>query len=160
MAENEQRPEGPLTASVAKLRHELDHWMEVALSQGEKALEAVGLRGADGPWCPSIDIVETVDSVVVTIDLPSVDPNGIDVALAGNMLTVSGEKAATSIADNETCHTAERATGSFKRPIPLPVPVNPDSVSAEMQNGTMCITLAKADEAKSRQITVNSGSES
>jgi HSP20 family protein len=160
MAENESGTESPLTASVTKLRHELDHWLEVAFSQGERALEAVGLRGANGPWCPMIDMIENSESVIVTVDLPGVGANAIDVTLAGNMLTVSGNKPAASIADDETCHVAERSAGEFTRSIPLPVPVNPESVAAEVKNGTIRITLGKAEEAKSRQIAVSSGANS
>ena len=91
MAGKENRSDGPLTASVEKLRGELDHWLEVAMTQGGKALNAFGFRNADKPWNPAVDMVETPDDVFVDVSLPGADPGSIEVTIAGNLLTIKGE---------------------------------------------------------------------
>ena len=61
---HEPRPERPLTASVEKLRKELDHWLDVAWSQGEKALDAFGLK-TNPSWTPAVDLMEAVRAYLV-----------------------------------------------------------------------------------------------
>lgn len=154
---NEQRSEGPLKSSLERLRHEIDNWFETALVQGEKALGAVGLRGGDFAWSPRADVVETDNEVLVVLEVPGVNADLIDVTLVGNMLTVRGEKAPTPRDDRAVSHVTERSTGKFCRSIPLPVPVNPDQVSAEAKDGVLMVRMFKAERARARQIRVKSG---
>lgn len=160
MPEDPNRPEGPLMASVERLRREMDHWFEAALSQGGRALDRFGIKVPERSAVPSIDVVETGDDVVILADLPGVDPAGLDVSLAGNMLTIKGTKPVTPIAEGHVVHTNERAHGRFCRSIPLPVAVNPESVVAESRDGVLRIRLAKSERVKSRQIQIRVGESS
>ncbi|MEX0703811.1 MAG: Hsp20/alpha crystallin family protein [Planctomycetales bacterium] len=157
MSGNEPRSEGPLKSSIEKLRHEIDNWFEAALVQGEKALGAVGLRGGEFAWVPRVDVTETDNEVLVFLEVPGVDPELVDVTLAGNMLTVRGEKLATPRDERTVAHAIERSAGRFCRAIPLPVPVNADQVSAEAKEGVLTIRMFKAERARARQIRVQSG---
>jgi len=145
-----------LTASVEKLRQELDRWLDVAVTQGSRALDAVGLR-SEKSWCPAIDLIERTDDILVLVDLPGVIPSTVDVTLAGNMLTLKGERADLPQNNDETIHLAERPTGEFCRSIPMPVPLDPEQVSAETKAGVLRIQLAKTEQAKPRQIPVRAG---
>ena len=156
MSETETRPEGPLTASVEKLRQELDRWLDVAVSQGGRALDAFGLRG-EKSWSPAIDLIEQTDDVLVLVDLPGVAPSAVDVTLVGNMLTLKGKRPDRPQNSEETVHPAERPTGEFCRSIPMPAPVDPEQVSAEAREGVLRIRLAKTERAKPRQIPVQIG---
>ena len=146
-------PDSPLKSSAERLKNELDHWLEVAWSQGEKALDVLGVRG-DRPWTPSAEVIEMPNDVLVLLDLPGVNSDEIDVALTGNMLTVKGNRPKTSIGDSDTRHVSERSTGDFTRSIPLPIPVDADAINAEMKDGVLRITLAKAERAKPRPIPI------
>jgi HSP20 family protein len=154
MADKESQPESPLTASVEKLRHELDRWLEFAVTQGERAMEAIRPRGGETQWMPAIDVVESANEILVVVDLPGTDPNSVDLSLAGNMLTVSGHKPATPTEEEQAIHVGERMRGPFSRSIPMPAPVDPDTVSAESQNGVVQIRIGKVEQAKARKIHV------
>jgi HSP20 family protein len=156
-SEPESGADRPLAASVEKLRHELDHWLGVAWSRGERALDSFGLATA-GSWLPAFDVVETPDEIRVLVDLPGVDRDAIDVSLTGNMLTVRGERPAISLDEEHVAHARHRASGSFSRSIPMPAPVNDDDISAEVLEGVLTVLLAKSDEAKPRKITITEGS--
>ncbi len=91
MTDKEGRSEGPITASVERLRTELDRWLDAAMTQGGKALDVMGLRNSEKPWVPHIDLVESPDDVKVYVSLPGTDPQSVDVTIAGNMLTIKGE---------------------------------------------------------------------
>jgi HSP20 family protein len=146
--------ENRLGASVERLKREIEGWVDAAVSQGGRALDAFGLRGTDRPWMPPVDVVETSDSVLVYIDLPGVDGKSVDVALAGNMLTVKGEKSLVASGEGTTLHLRERSAGPFERSVPLPASVNADSVHAEAKDGVIRLRFAKSVAAKPRQIPI------
>ncbi len=83
---------GPLSQSVERLRREFERWLDAAMNQGNRALDVVGLRGADRPWTPAVDLTETPTDVQVDVDLPGIDPVLVEVSLTGNMLNVQGPK--------------------------------------------------------------------
>lgn len=155
MPENEKEPQGPLVASVERLRKELDHWVEAALNQGEKALDKFGIRGAGRCWWPAVDVIEGPETIEVLADVPGVDAASIELTLVGNMLTIEGDKPAFEAGDDQTVHTRERTGGKFSRSVPMPVPVDPDKVTAEVSGGLLCVRLSKSERAIRHQIKVN-----
>lgn len=155
MTDRNLNEESPLTASVQRLRQELDRWMEAAMSSGNKALSALGI-GGDRTWHPPVDLIESPENIRVLVNVPGADPSRIDVSLAGNMLTISGEVPPPVQADHDILHVQQRPAGRFERSVPMPVPVNPDEVRAEARHGVLTILIAKAERAKARQIPIRS----
>lgn len=139
---------------VEKLREAVAGLIDVVATQGSKAIDTLGLRNPGKNWIPNVDVVEAEEQVVVTIDLPGIDPDGIEIVLQGNMLTVKGRHPVIEKSPRETSHRRERPLGAFCRSIPLPVAVDPDHVNAESRHGVLTIRLAKADRLKSRQIPI------
>ncbi len=137
-----------------KLREVVAGWIDIVATQGERAIDAVGLRGAGRPWVPSVDILETDDQVVVRVDLPGVDPEKVEILLIGNMLTIKGESPRAPLEKRETLHRHERPRGEFSRSIPLPVAVDSEKVSADSKHGVLTVTLAKEERVKPRQIPI------
>jgi len=148
-------PERLLTSSVERLRHELDRWLDVAWVQGERAMDTLGIRGGERDWCPPIDIVETGDAVHVEVELPGIDPETVEVTLAGHMLTVTAPISAST--REGQVRRRERPRGRFKRSIPLPASVNADDVTAESSHGLLSITVAKVETEKERRVPVRAG---
>jgi len=137
-----------------KIRDVVAGWIDVVANQGERAIDAFGIRGLGKARVPQVDIIETDDQVVVIVDLPGVDPAKVDLVLVGNMLTVKGEQTADGARGGGTVHRRERPIGPFARSIPLPVPVDPEKVSAESKHGVLTITLARQETVQSRQIPI------
>ena len=152
--QSETRADRPLTASVEKLRRELDHWLDVAWSQGERALDAFGIKSSHTPWTPAVDLIETPDDVQVIVDLPGVDAQKVEITLAGNMLTLRGERLPPLNREQQQLHLRQRPSGAFVRAIPMPAPVDSDKVSASTDNGVLTIRLTKSERAKPRQISI------
>ncbi len=100
------------------------------------------------------DVSETDTTMEVTLDIPGVDSKEIDIHLAGNVLTIRGERKERKEDHGRQIHRAERRTGTFSRSITLPCPVVDDQVVADYQNGVLAITLPKCEEARSRKIAV------
>src|SRR5580700_1929305 len=98
---------GPLAQSVERLRREFERWLEAALQQGNRALDAVGLRGADRQWSPSVDLIETPNEVHVDVDLPGVETGGVEVALVGSMLNIQVAKKPSVLPEGGVIHLSE-----------------------------------------------------
>lgn len=139
---------------VDKLREIVANVIDVVATQGGKAIDTLGLRTPSKYWSPDVDVDETEEQVIVAVDLPGVDPNKVEILLAGNMLTIRGERPASEAASGKGAHRRERSWGPFSRSIPLPVAVNPELVAAESQQGVLVIRVAKEDRMKARHIPI------
>jgi len=105
---------------------------------------------------PLLNVREDKDAYYVEGLAPGIDPESLNIAVAYNQLTISGEKPAPG--DNikpEAYHRSERAAGKFTRTITLPTEVDSARIKADYKNGMLLITLPKAEIAKAKQITVN-----
>jgi HSP20 family protein len=157
MSCNDPRPQWSSKIPLDKLRQELENLFEVAKANSEKALDAMGIRTWGKTWSPPVDIVESDEYVTLFVDLPGVDPQFVDVSLAGNMLTIKGNRLLRTPGVGEVEHLAERFAGPFSRSIPLPVAVDPDAVTADAKNGLLTIRLAKQQTAKRKSIHIDVG---
>ncbi|WP_166819826.1 Hsp20/alpha crystallin family protein [Thalassoroseus pseudoceratinae] len=159
MVTEDPQADGPLGSSVEKLRSEMDKWIEVVRSSGSRAWETLKPRNVDHRFIASADLVETTEDVRVFLDIPGVDPRTLEVNLTGNMLSVKGIKSPSPSGEGQVTHLDERAVGSFSRALPLPAPVDPEQVSAEVNDGVLTIVLMKSERAKPHQIQVQVGNQ-
>lgn len=105
-------------------------------------------------WVPAVDIYETDDNVVLTAELPGVDPKDVDVRIEGNMLYLKGERKLDSNIKEDQYYRLERIYGPFSRSFTLPASVDPDKVTAEYNHGVLTLTMAKKEEAKAKTIKI------
>jgi HSP20 family protein len=105
-------------------------------------------------WAPPVDILETADAVLVRLELPGIDPAAVDIQLAGDTLTVRGERVQPQI-DGARYVRTERAYGPFQRAFAVILPIDQDGVRAAYREGILEITLPKADVAKPKQVRVD-----
>lgn len=145
---------GGIFGSSDRIREELERVVARLRDGGEKALDAMGIRS--GEWQAQADVIETPDSVLVTLDVAGVNAATLDVRIVGNMLTISGSHPIRSLDANWIVHLSNRPQGKFSYSIPMPVPVNHEEVSAESSDGVLTVRLGKAEAAKSRTIPVSS----
>ena len=103
---------------------------------------------------PALNIWQGDDQVYVEAELPGLTEADIDLTVAGNELTIKGERSGLEPRDGTTVHRRERGAGTFSRVVHLPVEVDDDKVEALFRNGVLTVTLAKAEAAKSRHIPV------
>ena len=144
-----------LSPSIDRLRREFDRWVDYAMTQGGRAADAAGLTS--GTHFPPVNVIELPDEILVTVDLPGIDPGSIELTLAGHMLTLHAGIPVHEPADSETFHRRERRTGEYQRSIPLPIAVDPDSVSARSQHGVLEVRIAKSAQLKRRSIEIQKG---
>lgn len=74
-----------------------------------------------------MDIHEDKKDVVVTMDLPAVDPNEVTITIMADKLTVKGERKREEEIKEEEYYRTERVYGAFQRSIQLPAEVIGDN---------------------------------
>jgi HSP20 family protein len=93
-------------------------------------------------WEPPVDIVETRDQFRITIVLPGVPPEAIEVAVLNGLLVVSGYKPLSLDPDASVIHCLEIPYGRFERHIPLPA--EPFRIGEPVcEHGCLTISLHK-----------------
>jgi HSP20 family protein len=121
--------------------------------------DSVSTRGADDAygtvWSPPVDIYEKDSNIVITAELPGLDPKDIKLSVEQNVLTLSGERRAQSEeGDGKQYHRRETYYGAFSRSFSLPRLVDRERIEAEYKNGILTVTVPQAPEARPRQIDV------
>jgi HSP20 family protein len=112
-------------------------------------------QGAGGRvWAPALDISERKDAYVVTVELPGVKADDLDITLEDGLLTIQGERQFTSESSEQQYHRVERRYGAFRRSITLPAQVKADAIEASFEDGVLEVVVPKAEEAKPKKITV------
>lgn len=100
---------------------------------------------------PAIDVHDTEDALVLTLDVPGIRTEDLNVTFEEDKLTIAGERKKTS---DKRYVIRERARGPFRRTIKVSVPVDGNGIRAETENGVLTITLPKAENARPRKIKV------
>ena len=101
-----------------------------------------------------VNVSEDADHIYVQAELPGVSPGELEITLKDQNLVLRGERKIPAEAKEINYHRRERESGFFRRVLRLPVPVDPNKVEAACKDGVLTITLARPEEVKPRQITV------
>lgn len=119
--------------------------------------DALGLaNGSEATlsWIPALDTAETEHGYEVSIDLPGVKPEAVDVLFDRNTLTVRGTREVPSEKDTTRVYIRERVHGAFERQLRFPQHVEGDKIAANFSSGVLTIQVPKAESAKPRKIAV------
>jgi HSP20 family protein len=92
--------------------------------------------------------------VVVTAELPGVDPSKLEINAMRDTLSIRGERLPEEGGPERSWHRRERGTGRFSRTIELPYAIDAESVEAACRDGVLRITLRRPEEEKPRRIEV------
>jgi HSP20 family protein len=101
-----------------------------------------------GDFMPRVDVSETDKVIKVTVELPGMNEDDIDLTLSRESLTIRGEKKEESEENDRDFYRMERCYGSFSRVIPLSAEVDEGKAQADFNKGVLKITLPKTAEAQ------------
>ena len=107
-------------------------------------------------WTPAIDVYETPDRYIVAAEVPGLSREHIDLAVEESRLTIRGQRIdrSTTASDVVHFHQVERGHGAFARTFEFGSNIDVASVSADLTNGVLTITLPKATRPPARKIEV------
>ncbi|HEX6331236.1 MAG TPA: Hsp20/alpha crystallin family protein [Actinomycetota bacterium] len=109
---------------------------------------------ASGSWMPAMDVYETEEAIVATLELPGIDPSSVEVSVEDSTLTISGSREFSSEVKEEAFHRVERRYGSFTRAITLPQTADLEKVDARFDKGVLTVEVPKVEKAKPKKIEV------
>lgn len=103
---------------------------------------------------PAVDIFETELAFTVKLDMPGVTPEGIEVTMTGNELSILGKvPLRRPVAAAGLLHR-EYGVGNFARTFRLGEGIDRAAILASYEAGVLTLTLPKSDRAKARKISV------
>lgn len=139
------------------LRSEIDQLFD-SFGQPGQSIFNFGRQGISSP-VPAVELVEDDKGYKLTIELPGLTDQDIDVSVAGDVLTITGEKKEDSKREEKGVLISERRYGSFRRQIPLPSDVDQQAITAEFKDGVLNVSLGKDENgpARSRKIEIGKG---
>jgi HSP20 family protein len=92
---------------------------------------------------PAADVVETDDEVIITMEVPGVGKEDIDISITCDELYVQAKKPVEPEEECESVHKLERSNDMFKRMLKLPCAVKNEQAKASLCKGVLKITLPK-----------------
>jgi len=104
---------------------------------------------------PRFSLFDAAANFVVRADVPGMTEKDIEVTLEDGVLSVRGESKPAAV-EGYAVHRRERAAVRFARSLALPAKVDAEKTTAAVKDGVLTITMAKAPEARPRQIAVRS----
>lgn len=105
-------------------------------------------------WRPQMDIYETPEEIIVLGEMSGVDKEDIEIELGQNAVKICGRRREVPHGPGMRYHLAEIPHGGFERILMLPVPINPDEVTASYTNGFLKITMAKKPRNRVHRVPI------
>lgn len=105
---------------------------------------------------PQLDIKEGQDHYAITVEMPGVDKEDVEVEVKEDTLIIRGEKKQETEKQDEKYHRIERRYGSFQRMLALPEDAQGGEVAASFKDGVLTVTVPrnKNHEPERKKITI------
>jgi len=118
------------------------------------AVEGVPAATAVPMIKPTYDVQETAEAYRLTVQLPGVARDGLELTVENEVVRVTGRRTWTQPAGWTALHR-ETADAGYELELAHDNAVNADAVSAELRDGWLHVTLPKHEALKPRKIAVS-----
>ena len=102
---------------------------------------------------PQLELHEEGEALRLTLDLPGLTEEEVEVTLDERSLTIRARRPAR-VPPGYSAHRQERAAFAFARTITLPCRIDADRVTATTRDGVLEVVLPKAADKRPRTIRV------
>ncbi|MHB0866399.1 MAG: Hsp20/alpha crystallin family protein [Thermoleophilia bacterium] len=93
---------------------------------------------------PAMDVFTRGNDMILRMELPGIETDGLDISLSEHSLTISGErKAESEVKEGDFLHR-ERSWGRFERSLPVPEKITENDISASYEDGVLEVTVMGA----------------
>lgn len=103
-----------------------------------------------------MDVTRRGEELVLRVDLPGVPADKVALTLENQTLTITAERR-HGYGDEEQLLLQERFEGALTRRLRLPEFIDTERVTAENADGVLTVRLPVAEQARPRQIPVQTG---
>jgi HSP20 family protein len=109
-------------------------------------------------FIPRVDMTDDGQTIKVTVELPGMERDSIEVGVDSDRLTIRGNKAGDDTPQAASNYCMERVFGTFNRTIPLPKGIDTARASAVYRNGILIVTIPRRTGHKAtKRIKISNG---
>ncbi|MFC6639579.1 Hsp20 family protein [Sulfitobacter sp. JBTF-M27] len=101
-------------------------------------------------FAPASDASSSDNVYRISVELPGVSEDDIELSAENGLLTVSGEKMEETEEQEGTWYFSERQYGAFRRSFRMPEDADIEQTEAHMKDGVLSITVPRRAPAESR----------
>jgi len=135
--------------------HELDRFRsEISRLFNDSLGRLPAMDSGSGGLIPPADIYAGKNDIAVFVSLPGCSADDVNVSATKDTLTITGELKAPNVPEETTAIRLERGYGKFQRIFRLPVPIDPNKVSASFKDGVLGVKMSVAEEVKGRPVKI------
>lgn len=102
------------------------------------------IKFAKSAWEPAVDMYQTVDGLVIIVELAGTDEEDIQVFVDNTSLIIRGRRNTPGARSRRSYYQKEIKSGFFERILTLPIAVDTQKVSATYLKGMLQITAPKS----------------
>ena len=113
-----------------------------------------GNGGGRQGFVPAVELSENDESYTISVELPGVAKEDVEVELREGMLVVHGEKRSEREEKRERGRYLERSYGSFSRSFVVPPDADADRMEASFKDGVLKIRIPRSEQSRPRQIEI------
>jgi len=124
------------------------------LFEGALARSNFEAPGGFDSWTPVCDAYETVQALVLCLELPGLEQDDMELKLEGDEIVVRGTRRQERGGKGERYHRVERSFGRFERRFRLPSTVDRAAVRASYAKGVLRVELPTAGEGRREGVRV------
>jgi HSP20 family protein len=103
-------------------------------------------------WVPEVDIFEDENAYHLSVDLPGIKAEAIEVTAHDGVLTIKGDRKA--VLEDKALKRSERVYGSFLREFSMPEIADLENIKAGSKHGVLDIEVPKMTKSEPRRIQV------
>jgi HSP20 family protein len=107
---------------------------------------------------PTADVAELDNSYEISVDLPGIQPDDVNVEWENGQLWISGQRKDEREEQGKSYHRVERRFGQFRRGIHLPHLIQEEGIQATVKDGVLRVHVPKSEQARPKRIPVNTNS--
>jgi HSP20 family protein len=104
---------------------------------------------------PAFDVFDDGETYRLVADMPGLRAEDLEVEVTEDGLAVRGSRK-VEVPEGYSVHRRERESLQLARSFTFPSKLDPENVTATLQQGVLTITLGKRADAKPRSISVHS----
>lgn len=120
---------------------------------GELTTEAI----ARSDWAPAVRLVDQGNEFVLTVHLPGVAADALDVDVSVDAVSIAGTRKQPEASEGTKVLYDDTRYGTFHRLVNLPDAIQNEQVTADFSHGVLILTLPKVIEARNKVVKINLG---
>ncbi len=108
----------------------------------------------DTTFTPGFQILEANTYFSVSLDLPGMKKEDLNIEVKENQLTIDGERK-SQLKDGERTSRSTLNFGKFSSTFTLPQNVKTEGIEAKFEDGVLTLTIPKEEKALPKKIAIN-----